>query len=273
LIDLSDVQELVSLGNVMRRFNTAAKIIAERSLIVGAVARDLILHYAHGLPITRATADLDIAVAIGSWDAFRQLEKQLVADGAHRHDTIVHRFFIDDWKIDILPFGKVEDDGVIVWPDTQAEMNVAGFDEASTHALDVKLPGDVTAFVASPPALLLLKLVAWKDRHLIQPRHDALDIRTLIDSYDAEWNQDRLYEEADDLLQRFGYDNALAAAALLGRDAAEIARPATRDRIREIVEPETAGEALILTADMGRHVEDNLKLLEAFLVGFENAGL
>ena len=117
----------------------------------------------------------------------------------------------------------------------------------------------------------MLKLIAWEERHLLMPRHDALDIRTLIDSYAAPWNEDRLYTDADDLMRRFGYDNTLAAAALLGRDTAAIARPATLDRIRRIVERETSSETFLLPAEMGRRVEENLALLEALLIGFETA--
>jgi predicted nucleotidyltransferase len=268
LIDLTHVEELVSLGEVLCRFRSATQHLAERSLIVGATARDLILHHAHGLRITRATADLDIAVAVGSWDAFRGLEESLIRGGARRDRKTVHRFFIGDWRIDILPFGRVEQDGIIIWPETEETMSVKGFDEASTHALEVLLPGRTRVLVASLPALLMLKLVAWKERHLVLPRHDAADIRTLIASYAESWNEDRLYTEAGDLLQKFGYDNSLAGAALIGRDGAAIAKPSTLAHISGILERETSDEAFVLAREMGGRVEENLALLEAVLTGF-----
>lgn len=271
MIDLTSVQELGSLGRALRLFQQAAEQLAERSLIVGATARDLILHHVHGLRITRATVDLDIAVAVRSWDAFQLLENNLLREGARRDPRAIHRLLIEDWKIDVIPFGEVEHDGMIVWPETQTTMSVAGFDEASVHALEVVLPGPTRAYVASPPALLMLKLVAWEERHVLEPRRDAIDIRTLIDSYSEAWNEERLYREADSFLQKFGYDNLLAGAALLGRDAAEIARPATLSRMREIVERETSGETLTLAVDMGRRTEDNLALLEAVRSGLQDA--
>ncbi len=267
------MQELASLGQVLRRFHRAAENLADRSLIVGATARDLILHHAHRLPITRATVDLDIAVAVRSWEIFGELEQRLIDAGARRHPKVVHQFFIDDWKIDIVPFGNVERNGIIVWPGTENEMTVAGFDEASRNAIEVVLPGDVVTFVASPPALLMLKLIAWEERHVREPRHDAVDIRMLLDSYAETWNQSRLYNEAGDLLETFGYDNARAAAALLARDTASIARPTTLDRIRAIVAHGTSDESLVLARDMGHRVEDNLTLLEAVLVGFQDTAL
>lgn len=270
-IDLTHLRELASLADVLRQLHVAAEDVADRSLIIGATARDLILHHAHQLPITRGTVDLDIAVSVRSWDAFRRLERRLRDGGARRDDGTVHRFYVDDYKVDIVPFGGVEQQGMIVWPETEAEMSVAGFEEASSHAIEVILPGEVVTFVAAPSALLILKLLAWDERHLAMPRHDGPDIRTLIESYAAEWNEDRLYNEADELLQKFGYDNDLAAAALIGQDAASIAHRKTLERIREIVGGETSNDALALARDMGRSIENNLKLLRAVLTGLESA--
>lgn len=267
------MQELTALGQVLQLFHRAAENLAERSLVIGATARDLILHHAHHLPIPRATVDLDIAVAVRSWEILGKLEDRLIRAGARRHAKVVHQFFIGDWKVDIVPFGKLERNGMIVWPDTENEMTVAGFDEASRDAIEVVLPGDVVTSVASPPGLLILKLIAWEERHVREPRHDAVDIRMLLDCYAGTWNQNRLYDEAGDLLEKFGYDNALAAAALLARDTASIARPSTMDRIRAIVTRATSDESLILARDMGGRVEENLALLEAVLAGFQDTAL
>lgn len=267
-IDLSNVVELRSLSDIVETLNDSARGIAERWLIVGATARDLILHHAYHLPISRATIDLDVAVAVPSWIAFEVLQKELLKRGAELHPRITHRFVLRNWQIDIIPFGGIEENGVIFWPPSNdTKMSVLGFDEASQNALNVTFRAGVTAAVASLPALLILKLFAWEDRHRDLPRHDAYDIRLLVTSYSESWNQDRLYEEADDLLQRFGYDNALAAAALLGRDARAIAQPATLDHMRMILENEVSNDTLALPADMGLRAEENLALLEALLFG------
>jgi predicted nucleotidyltransferase len=273
-IDLSSVDVLRSLARVAETLGNAAEGIVDRWLIVGATARDLILQHAYGMPERRKTADLDIAVAVASWGVFDALESRLLANGAQQNPAVMHEFFVEDWKVDVIPFGGVEQDGVIRWPpDQQTELNVVGLTEASAHALDVILPGGVHALVASPPGLLMLKLVAWKDRHWRYPRRDGIDIRTLIDSYSEPWNQERLYEEAGDLLQHFGFDNALAGAALLGRDAASIANPATLQIALAILEAETGIDVLTLASDMGGRTEDNLSLLEALLFGFRDAAL
>lgn len=252
----------------------AADHDVERWLIVGATARDLVLHHSYGLPERRRTEDLDIAIAVETWKIFENVEKRLIAAGAEPDRTTRHRFQLLGWALDVLPFSGVAQDGVILWPpDHDHAMSVTGFDEASRNAFEVLLPGDLNACVASPAGLLILKLIAWRDRHSKRPHHDALDLRALLRSYGEDWNQDRLYAEADDLLQRFGYDNTLAGAALIGRDAATIASPDTLEQIHGIVRDESSAESMVLAGDMDGRAADNVALLEALLIGLQDAAL
>lgn len=272
--DLTDVAKLGELSDVLRVVHGAAGNDVERWLIVGATARDLVLHHLYGLPEGRRTQDLDIGIAVETWQIFENVEKRLIAGGAERDPTARHRFQLLGWTMDVLPFSGVARDGVIVWPpDNDTAMSVSGFDEASRNAFEVLLPGDVSACVASPAGLLILKLIAWRDRHRERPHHDAVDLRALLRSYGEAWNQDRLYADADDLLQRFGYDNALAGAALIGRDAATIAAPGTLEQIRGIVRDELSAESMVLAGDMGGRTADNVALLEALLVGLQDTAL
>lgn len=272
--NLKHVAELRELAGVLRVVHGAVDHDVERWLIVGATARDLVLHHLYGLPAGRRTEDLDIALAVETWAIFENVEQRLVAGGAERDPTARHRFRLLGWTMDVLPFSGVARDGVILWPPSNdTAMSVFGFDEASRNAFEVLLPGDVSAFVASPAGLLILKLMAWRDRHWERPHHDAVDLSALIRSYGEAWNEDRLYAEADDLLQRFGYDNALAGAALIGRDAATIASPDTLEQIHGIVRDELSAESMVLAGDMGGPAADNVALLEALLTGFDDDAL
>jgi len=38
-------------------------------VVVGATARDLVLHYGHGAAIRRATQDVDFAIEVPDWPA------------------------------------------------------------------------------------------------------------------------------------------------------------------------------------------------------------
>ncbi|HVE71910.1 MAG TPA: hypothetical protein VNI54_11115 [Thermoanaerobaculia bacterium] len=90
----------------------AVEEIAVR-VIVGATARDLLLHHVHGLPIRRLTRDLDVAVMIGAWKHFELLKERIIANGGQQVPDIVHRVQLHGWSVDILPFGNVEVDGTV----------------------------------------------------------------------------------------------------------------------------------------------------------------
>ncbi len=47
-------------------------------MLMGATARDLLLHHVHGLQVTRATYDLDFAILVDSWDHFNQTKRFLL---------------------------------------------------------------------------------------------------------------------------------------------------------------------------------------------------
>jgi predicted nucleotidyltransferase len=264
-LDLSKAAELSSLAKLVRTIDA----IAPRWFIVGATARDLLLRYGQGLDIRRYTVDVDIAIAVRTWKEYRALTDSLVARGARR-DRKVHRFYLDEWTLDLLPFGGVASNDEIAWPpDGDPVMSVLGFEEASENTIRVLLPGAISVEVVTIPALFLMKLIAWNDRHYERPRDDARDISLLLKSYAGSWNDDRLYDTAADLLEKFAFDNERAAAALLGSDTAAIARPRTRDHLISMLQRETSDDIFKLAREMDGRTEDNLQLLEAALFGLK----
>ncbi len=78
-MDLSDKTELRWLTAVLADVGDAAPDVD--FLIVGAMARDLLLHHGHGVPISRATTDIDLGVTVGSWDEFRKLRNACLNSG------------------------------------------------------------------------------------------------------------------------------------------------------------------------------------------------
>ena len=49
--------------------------------VVGATARDMVLHHGFGLEVRRATRDIDLALEIAHWDTFQGFENALLATG------------------------------------------------------------------------------------------------------------------------------------------------------------------------------------------------
>lgn len=169
-------------------------------VVVGATARDIVMHYGHGAPIERATSDVDFAIEVPSWEAFNAL-KDLLSESGFRSTSAQQRLIDDSGnKIDIVPFGKVESKkATVTWPpDDAITMNVLGFKEACDSAEWVRVNENpqVDIPVVTPTGLMLLKLIAWTDRGPAKRVRDALDIAYLLSTYERiKVVEDRLYDE------------------------------------------------------------------------------
>jgi len=119
----------------------------------------------HGIPVLRATEDVDIGFAVTDWEDFKTLRTALIASTYFEpHNRVTHKiFYREQREIDLIPFGGVERaDGSIAWPPRGDEvMTVAGYREALACAIDVLLPENERALVVSLPMLAVLKIVAW----------------------------------------------------------------------------------------------------------------
>ncbi|MDQ0009074.1 putative nucleotidyltransferase [Luteibacter jiangsuensis] len=162
----------------------AAADVGVRVMVVGASARDIVLGHVYDIPLRRATADVDFAVAIHGWNAFDSIVQRLLEDPrfimprdvAHRlyykADTTTHSI-----PVDIVPFGPGVGGPKFRWPnDPEVEMNVEGYPDAARAASQVDVGGTVID-VLDTPGLALLKLFAWNDRHAAT-RKDASDLYT-----------------------------------------------------------------------------------------------
>ena len=221
--------------------NEHAKELAVDFLVVGAMARDLVLVHGFGSKIERGTRDLDFGINVASWDEFNALRESLLQAGYEQDTRKIHRFTCEDeeglpWEIDIVPFGKIADESnSIYWPPKQdVAMNVHGFSEAFKYALDVRISEepDIVIPVASPVGICLLKLVSWLDREVELRAKDATDFSYLIQSYSKiPENFDALYEEG--YMEAQEWDEFKACAMRLGKDVAVIASLETIEFLEE----------------------------------------
>ena len=274
-MDLGDKTELCWLSAVLADVGDSAPDCD--FLIVGAMARDVLLHYGHGVPITRATTDIDLGVAVGSWDEFSKLrEACLESDhftsgkpGSHR---LIHRSGV---PIDLIPFGGVErEDGTIEWPEDNAVMGVLGYREARATAMQVLLPDKMPVATVCLPMLAILKLMAWSERHTYTPRKDASDLFLVLGNYLNDENTARLYEVGAHLLEREDFDYEVAGAWLAGYDALQCVMNHSEQprRVLDAVENVLLTEAdakgnLRLVGDVGAKAPTALKLLGGFRDG------
>lgn len=202
-------------------------------LVVGATARDIILHHGFGAAIERGTRDVDFGIQVQNWEQFEQLKAALLESGftpnkAKSHQLITTVSNGDEWEIDIIPFGEIaNDESIIAWPPQHdIEMSVTGFKEAFNHALNVTISDDPTLKikVASPAGMLLLKLISWLERQPDIRRKDAMDIYYLAKHYSKIPEiADSLYD--DNYMEAQGYDEHKASTMKLVDDARSIASP------------------------------------------------
>ena len=113
-------------------------------------------------------------------------------------------------------------------------MNVVGYQEVLNAAEHVELDPTLMAKVASLPGLAILKLIAWHDRGLANPK-DAHDLYFIMTRYADAGNTDRLYESEFALLEEAGFDPDIAGASLLGKDVARLASVETYQQMLAIL--------------------------------------
>jgi predicted nucleotidyltransferase len=110
----------------------------------------------------------------------------------------------------------------------------------------VELQEGLQVKVASLAGLTILKLFAWGDRRLRDNR-DAVDLQTLMRSYGAAGNFDRM-TDPDQALDRYielGGDEEKTGAWLLGIDCGRLASAETADGLRSLWGDENLREKLI----------------------------
>ncbi len=252
-----------------------------RYFVVGATARDMILSHGYGIPIKRATADIDLGVEVASLAEFHALKEGLAATGQFKPTQSTQRLiYKGSVPVDIVPFGPLEHvKKEISWsPNHSVRMNVLGFEDAYRDAQMVRLKSDPALDIsfATPAGLAVLKIIAWKDRSP-QGGKDAGDLAFLMRNYLDAGNQERLADEHRDLLNDDDFDYERASARLLGRDMAEVMSAETRKVVFEILELETVNpKQYRLVEDMvdnyevtGDEFEKCLGHLEALKAGVQ----
>lgn len=233
--------------HLLTAINEKADSMGIDYFIIGAVARDMLLHYEYGMSIERKTNDIDFSIKIKSWEEFNLFVEELKSDRLIEDTNIFHRYLFDKQSlIDIIPFGEiVNDQNEITWPDANnSQMTVMGFEESYNNSELVIInhnPETIIRF-ASLDGLLMLKLLAWDDKYPSR-RKDAQDIFYIISKYISAGNLERLYDENSDLaeLTPGTFDEKLLGARLIGRDISKWIGKNTHNKIIEILNTQISG--------------------------------
>ncbi len=192
-------------------------------MVLGAQCRD-VLHDAlggHAFPL-RATQDLDLAIAIANWEAYREIVTDLPASGG----TGI-RYKVGEVLTDLVPFGPIEDPtGFVPDPPNRSLSVWGGFQEVFDRGYHLSLPTVGAIRIPTVAGYTALKLVAWLDRSESGRYKDAPDIAAALYWYitSPPAAKDRLYGDPPhhgfDILDKFEFDEDRALAYLLGEDVA-----------------------------------------------------
>jgi len=236
--------------------------------LMGAAARDLMVHHAHGIQARRATEDADFAFMVRDWRAYEDLRSALIAGGEFSAQTrpATHRLrHLSGLPLDIVPFGGIErPDRTFAWPADEREIfDCFGVNEAFAAGVVVALPEGSEVKVASVAAQVTLKITAWFDRRHTHRGRDAGDLFLFLRYYLDLGNFDRATVEHSDLFEVDDFDHVEAGVKLLARDIADLLEPAGTERVLSILRPETdENGALLLASQSGMELERARRWLE-----------
>lgn len=252
MLDISNKIEKYNL-EILLKIKGVTEELKIEYFIVGATVRDMILNYAYGIKIYRSTNDIDFAVRLKNWEEYELLIEKVREAGFREDNKILHRFYYQGMIIDFIPFGDISTkDEIIVWPDDdKREMNIIGFDDAfrNTEDILIKKNPDVIIKASSVEGLVMLKIFSWNDRSLPMRLKDAKDLYLIITTYLRAGNEERLFDEHQDLFEKTE-DYDLSGAKLLGRDIKKSVSDKVLKNLLEILE----GDKLInLATEMSEY--------------------
>jgi predicted nucleotidyltransferase len=228
----AQIRDLIDLHVVAERY--AADIA-----IIGAAA---LLCF---IDIGRFTRDIDLVVAL-DLEEFAAFSDSLRSRGWRREKRSEHRWHgPNDSILDLLPAGpKLRRAGRVVWPASDFEMSLVGFEHVFTRAQLVSFADGVQYRVAPPPVIALLKIVAFMDdRH--RREKDLVDIAELFRHYEAA--SDRIF--SDLVLAADLEDIEDANAFLLGLDVGSMATDDEIEIVRDFVGIQSMGEEQLKELD------------------------
>lgn len=190
--------------------------------VIGATARDMLSVAMKVNTSKRTTKDLDICIAVESWDCFMEIQQKLMEVGFDKDPVRKQRFYYGDFELDVVPFGGLSDDGEkIYWPpEASPEMTVRGFESVLKECVKVVVDdGDIDFLIPTIAGLFITKLDAWIDRGLNKD-NDIDDMMYLIDNFYLVNCTDDCYGEVFDAVE--DADIFVSGAYMIAMDVARL---------------------------------------------------
>jgi predicted nucleotidyltransferase len=166
------------------------EVNALETVVRGLPATDIVLVGAAALRTTgrftwRTTSDLDLTVALDDDEYPARLSE--IAE-LRQDINVMHRWWKDDVKIDILPAGPELRRAGYFTSDGH-KLSLLGFHLAFEHSISLPID-NFSIRVAPPPVISILKMTAYADRPAERER-DLQDIAYLLEEYISDDDERR----------------------------------------------------------------------------------
>ena len=228
-----------------------------------------------GIKPARATRDIDFAIMFSTLDEYEGLAAAIQEKGFKKLEAawrFYHKKF--DIKIDLLPFGKIEESGTIGFNNRTTDLHVLGFKEVLEDTTEINL-GEIKVRVPPLAGMILLKLVAWSDRPEVR-NNDLYDILRIIEHYNDIEFEKNMELHFDAIPENEEYDEVRFSARILGREVREYLDKSSElsERIMSILDentvtPEDSSIARNWAREKDWTLEYCVMLLKDFKTGIE----
>ena len=221
--------ELVPV-EILRRVQRMLEKEGVTYVFIGALARDLVVHAPSRTAITRATRDIDLAVAVEAGEQHRTLLRSL----GEPSRTAPQRVIVERFQVDVIPFAGAGAGTASLLGDSV--LDVTGLSEAARRP-------------------------TWRDRRS-STQKDAWDFGQILSASSMGLFADLAWED-DAALEACEGDIVLMGPYRLGRSALSLLGSASVASVVEVLESARTD----LTLRMG--VPESEEMLDAFRRGLD----
>ena len=255
------------------------KLFAELNIsyyLIGANARDVQL-YKNGIKPSRGTADIDFAIMVPDFDVYNTIFDSLCNLGFRRAQE-QYRLIFDETNtvIDLMPYGKIEQDYTVNFLERDMILSVLGFKEVGEKAELFSPVEEIYSIPVSPvEGIIILKLVSWIDKPETRTK-DLEDIGLLL-KYAWDFYEMEAYENHSDLFDD-DFEKNKVAARILGRKMKPIL--AQNKKLEEtiiavlknstITKIKVENPEITLAINMDKTIEETIVILELILKGISD---
>ena len=187
--------------------------------LVGANAISIQILKERGIQPPRGTKDIDFAIMVPTIASFDEIMDYLVSIGFVKARRAANTLVYNEGEavVDILPFGKIEEEFTERFDQRVIDLHVLGYSDILTDSEQVMIE-DRMVNVPPLPGMVILKLISYDDRPE-ERQNDLYDILFIIEHYYTLYENEILENHFDIIERLHDYDRILIAAQVLGRQS------------------------------------------------------